>query len=296
MERYEDDYLERVFVARTSGWILSFTEQGHCYFLPVMDVPESSRASRGQSIYALLEGAERGDRIVSTIAVDDLTAEDRVLVFLSRGGLIKRTALADFGNPRSGGIIAAGLRKGDRIMEVTLSDGLAEIMLLSSGGRAIRFAENEVPVVGRTAQGVKGIGLKGSEEVVGMVMVRREATVLTVTEDALGKRTSVSEFPLQKRGGMGNLVTSSGGSGGKVVAALEVLDTDEVMLVTSGGQVARVAAGSIPAQGRRTQGRQLVKLAKDDRVVEVTRSQEEGGAPAPEPLGGPDGQLDLLGG
>ncbi len=296
MERYEDDYLERVFVARTSGWILSFTEQGHCHFLPVMDVPESSRASRGQSVYALLEGAERHDRIVSTIAVDDLTAEDRVLVFLTRGGLVKRTALSDFANPRSGGVIAAGLRKGDRIMEVALSDGLAEIMLLSTGGRAIRFAEAEVPVVGRTAQGVKGIGLKGSEEVAGMVMVRREATVLTVTEGALGKRTSVSEFPLQKRGGIGNLVTPSGGSTGKVVAALEVLDTDEVMLVTSGGRVARVRADSIPAQGRRTQGRKLVKLGPGDRVVEVTRSQEEGGAPAAEPLGGADGQLDLLGG
>jgi DNA gyrase subunit A len=294
MERYEDDYLERVFVARTSGWILSFTEQGQCYFLPVMDVPESARASRGQSIYALLEGADRSDRIVSTIAVDDLTAEGRVLVFLSRGGLMKRTALAEFANPRSGGVIAAGLRKGDRIHEVALSDGLAEVMLLSSGGRAIRFAEGEVPVVGRTAQGVKGMGLKGSEEVVGMVMVRREATVLTVSEDAMGKRTSVSEFPLQKRGGMGNLVTPSAGAAGRIVAALEVLDTDEVMLVTAGGQVSRVAAESIPAQGRRTQGRKLVKLASGDRVVEVTRSQEEGGAPAGEPLGGGDGQLNLL--
>jgi DNA gyrase subunit A len=294
MERYEDDYLERVFVARTSGWILSFTERGQCYFLPVLDVPESARASRGQSIYALLEGADRTDRIVSTIPVDDLEAAGRVLVFLSRGGLLKRTELAEFANPRSGGVIAAGLRKGDRILEVALSDGLAEIMLLSSGGRAIRFAESDVPVVGRTAQGVKGMALKGSEAVVGMVMVRREATVLTVGENAMGKRTSVSEFPLQRRGGMGNLVTSTGGSAGKVVAALEVLDSDEIMLVTAGGRVSRVEAASIPAQGRRTQGRRLMKLAAGDRVVEVTRSQEGGGAPAAEPLAGGDGQLDLL--
>jgi DNA gyrase subunit A len=294
MERYEDDYLERVFVARTSGWILSFTERGQCYFLPVLDVPESARASRGQSIYALLEGADRTDRIVSTIPVDDLEAAGRVLVFLSRGGLLKRTELAEFANPRSGGVIAAGLRKGDRILEVALSDGLAEIMLLSSGGRAIRVAESDVPVVGRTAQGVKGMALKGSEAVVGMVMVRREATVLTVGENAMGKRTSVSEFPLQRRGGMGNLVTSTGGSAGKVVAALEVLDSDEIMLVTAGGRVSRVEAASIPAQGRRTQGRRLMKLAAGDRVVEVTRSQEGGGAPAAEPLAGGDGQLDLL--
>ncbi|MCG6987774.1 MAG: DNA gyrase subunit A [Gemmatimonadetes bacterium] len=295
MERYEDDYLERVFVARTSGWILSFTERGQCYFLPVLDVPESARASRGQSIYALLEGADRTDRIVSTIPVDDLEAAGRVLVFLSRGGLLKRTELAEFANPRAGGVIAAGLKKGDRILEVALSDGLAEVMLLSSGGRAIRFAESDVPVVGRTAQGVKGIALKSSEAVVGMVMVRREATVLTVGENAMGKRTSVSEFPLQRRGGMGNLVTPTGGSAGKVVAALEVLDSDEIMLVTAGGRVSRVEAASIPAQGRRTQGRRLMKLAAGDRVVEVTRSQEGGGAPAAEPLAGGDGQLDLLG-
>jgi DNA gyrase subunit A len=295
MERYEDDYLERVFVARTSGWILSFTEQGQCFFLPVMDVPESARASRGQSIYALLDGADRRDPIVSMIAVDDLGARGRVLLFLSRGGVVKRTDLSDFSNPRTGGIIAAGLKKGDRIMEVALSDGLAEIMLLSSAGRAIRFAEADIPVVGRTAQGVKGIGLKGSEEVVGMVLVRREASVLTVGEDAVGKRTAVSEFPLQKRGGMGNLVTASGGSGARLVAALEVLDADEVMLVTAGGQVSRVDASSIPVQGRRTQGRRLVKLVSGDRVVEVTRSQEGGGAPAADPLAVSDGQLDLLG-
>jgi DNA gyrase subunit A len=230
------------------------------------------------------------------IAIDDLGAQDRVLLFLSRGGVVKRTDLSDFSNPRAGGIIAAGLKKGDRILEVALSDGLAEVMLLSSAGRAIRFAEDEIPVVGRTAQGVRGIGLKGSEEVVGMVLVRREASVLTVGEDAVGKRTAVSEFPLQKRGGMGNLVTASGGGGAKLVAALEVLDADEIMLVTAGGQVGRVEASSIPVQGRRTQGRRLVKLVPGDRVVEVTRSQEGGGAPAPDPLAGSDGQLDLLGG
>ncbi|MCG6957688.1 MAG: DNA gyrase subunit A [Gemmatimonadetes bacterium] len=295
MERYEDDYLERVFVARTAGWILSFTEQGQCFFLPVMDVPESARASRGQSIYALVDGADRRDPIVSMIAIDDLGAQARVLLFLSRGGVVKRTDLSDFSNPRAGGIIAAGLKKGDRILEVALSDGLAEVMLLSSAGRAIRFAEDEIPVVGRTAQGVKGIGLKGSEEVVGMVLVRREASVLTVGEDAMGKRTAVSEFPLQKRGGMGNLVTASGGGGARLVAALEVLDADEVMLVTAGGQVSRVEASSIPVRGRRTQGRKLVKLVAGDRVVEVTRSQEGGGAPAADPLAGSDGQLDLLG-
>jgi DNA gyrase subunit A len=294
MERYEDDYLERVFVARTRGWILAFTEQGHCYFLPVLDVPESARASRGQSVYALLGSAGRQDRIVAMIPVDDLATPDRYLVFLSRKGLMKRTPLGDFGNPRAGGVIAAGVRDGDQIMNVALSDGLAEVMLLSASGRAIRFAEAEVPSVGRTAQGVKGIGLKDPDEVVGMILVRRDANLLTVTEEAMAKRVPVSEFPLQKRGGMGNLVSSAGG-GSKMVAALEVLDADEVMLISAAGRVTQVSTDMIPVQGRRTHGRRIAKLPPGDRVVEVTRTQSGGGAPAAPSFEEEGSQLDLLG-
>jgi DNA gyrase subunit A len=297
MERYEDDYLEQIFVARTQGWILAFTEQGHCHFLPVLDVPESARSSRGQSVYALIEGADRKDRIVSMIAVDDLEQEERWLVFLSRQGVVKRTLLSDFSNPRAGGVKAAGVKKGDEIMDVALSDGTAEVMLLSRGGRAIRFAEDQISVVGRTAQGVKGMSLKGDDEVAGMLMIRRDATVLTVSEDGMGKRTPISEFPLQNRGGMGNLAVPSGGKNAPIVAALEVLEADEVMIVTAGGQVTRAAADSVPVQGRRTQGKRMAPVEKGDRVVEVTRAQGRGGAPARDPVGGDDGegQLDLLG-
>ncbi|MGB1657580.1 MAG: DNA gyrase subunit A [Longimicrobiales bacterium] len=293
MERYEDDYLEQLFVARTQGWILAFTEQGHCHFLPVLDVPESARASRGQSVYALLDGADRKDRIVSMIAVEDLVAEDRYLVFLSRKGVMKRTPLAEFSNPRSGGVKAAGVKAGDGVMDVTLSDGTAEIMLLSRGGRAIRFPEDQVSIVGRTAQGVKGMSLKGEDEVAGMLMIRRDATVLMVSEDGLGKRTPISDFPLQNRGGMGNLAVPGGERNAPIVAALEVLEADEVMIVTAGGSVTRTAADSVPIQGRRTAGRRMADVPAGDRVVEVTRAQGRGGAPA-EALPSEDGQLDLL--
>jgi DNA gyrase subunit A len=295
MERYEDDYLERIFVARTSGWILAFTEGGHCHFLPVMDVPESARASRGQSVYALLEGADRSDRIVSTIAVDDLGAEGRFLVFVSRQGVIKRTPIVDFSNPRSGGVKAAGVKKGDGILDVTMSDGSAEVMLLSRQGRAIRFPEEEVSVVGRTAQGVKGMGLRGKDEVVGMVLIRRDSAVLTVSEDGLARRTAVSDFPLQKRGGLGTLAVSSGEKVSPIVCALEVVEADEVMVVTAGGKVSRAAADAVPIQGRRTQGKRLVELAKGDRVVEVTRAEGRGGAPARDTAGGDEqAELELL--
>ena len=298
MERYEDDYLERIFVARTQGWILCFTAGGHCHFLSVLDIPESSRASRGQSVYALIEGADRGDRIVSMIAMDDLGTQGRFLVFLSRGGVIKRTSLSEFSNPRAGGVKAAGVRKGDAILDVALTGGSADVMLLSRGGRAIRFPEDDVSVVGRTAQGVKGMSLQGDDEVVGMLLVRRDATVLTVSEDGLGKRTPVSEFPLQKRGGLGTLAVPSGGAASPVVAAIEVLEADEVMVVTAAGRVARAAVGSVPVQGRRTQGRRMIPVERGDRVVEVTRAEGSGGAPARERVAGEDdgeGQLDLLG-
>ena len=294
MERYEDDYLERVFVARTQGWILMFTENGHCYFLPVFDVPESARASRGQSVYSLLEGAERKDRIIAMIPIDDLSIADRYLVFLSKLGLVKRTSISEFSRPRVGGVKAAGLREGDTILDVALSDGTAEVMLLSRSGRAIRFPEDDISIVGRTAQGVKGMTLK-DDEVVGMLLIRRDSTVLTVNEDGIGKRTEVSEFPLQKRGGLGTLAIPSGDEGSPIVSVLEVMEADEVMIITAGGQVSRAAADSVLVQGRRTQGKAIVTVSSGDRVVEVTRAEGRGGGPARDLTGvNVEGQLDLL--
>jgi len=294
MERYEDDYLERVFVARTQGWILAFTENGQGYFLPVLDVPESARASRGQSVYSLLEGAGRKDRIVAMIPIDDLSVADRYFVFLSKLGLVKRTSISEFSRPRVGGVKAAGLKKDDTILDVALSDGTAEVMLLSRSGRAIRFPEDEISIVGRNAQGVKGMTLK-DDEVVGMLLIRRDSTVLTVNEDGIGKRTEVSEFPLQKRGGLGTLAIPSGDEGSPIVSVLEVMEADEVMVVTAGGQVSRAAADSVPVQGRRTQGKAIVTVTSGDRVVEVTRAEGRGGGPARDLTRvDAEGQLDLL--
>ena len=306
MERFENDYLERIFVARTQSWLLAFTENGHLHFLPVLDVPEGGRASRGQSIYALTQ-ADRSDAIVTMLAPDDLTVEHFV-VFLTKNGLMKRTKLSDFANPRSGGVIAAGLKAGDRIMDVRLSDGEGEVMLITKAGRAIRFPESDLSVLGRTAQGVKGIDLKGDDSVVGMLLIRRDAWVLSVTEDGKGKRTEVSDFPLQKRGGLGTMAVPTGDAtvpgaarGPVLVSALEVLEGDEVMVVMASGQVTRFRADEVRAQGRRTQGRPLVRPAADDRVVEVTRAYSENVGAKSEVQAGNEGnegrvgQLDLLG-
>ncbi|RMH17605.1 MAG: DNA gyrase subunit A [Gemmatimonadetes bacterium] len=301
MEKYDEDYLERVFVARTQGWLLCFTAGGHVYHLPVLDVPEGSRASRGQSVYSLTQ-ADRKDPIVSVVPVDDLE-QDRVLVFATERGLVKRTSLSEFANPRAGGVKAAGVREGDRIVDVTLSDGSAEVVLISSAGRAIRFAESEVSLMGRTAQGVRGIDLRDDARVVGVLLLRRDAWVLTVTEQGYAKRTPVGEFPLQKRGGLGTLAGPSSGEGGALVSALEVLDGDEVMIVAASGQVTRVAVDDVPEQGRRTVGSRLMKVGSGDRVVEVTRAHRSGArqdaaetaVAASEEGGAGLRQLDLLG-
>jgi len=299
MEKHQEDYIERLFVARMSGWILALTEQGHCHFLPVGDLPESGRSSRGQSVYSLLQGAERGDRIVAMVPVDDL-GQDRTLVFVTEKGVAKRTPLSHFSNPRSGGIIAAGVKKGDRIIEVVLSSGGAEVMILSRQGRAIRFSESDIPELGRTAQGVKGMDLQNGDTAVGMLLIRRDADVLTVSEDGMGKRTPVAEFPLQRRGGRGNLATPAGEDARPLVAAMEVVEGDEVMLVTVGGQVTRVVADDVPVQGRRTKGDRLLRLGEGDRLVEVTRAAgstrgEGASRRSPAALGRGEGQSDLFG-
>ncbi len=301
MDRYDEDYLERVFVARTKGWILAFTRGGHAHFLPVLDVPEGSRASRGQSIYALM-GASRGDPIVSVVPVDDLE-EDRVLIFLTRGGLMKRVKLQEFSNPRAGGIIASGVKKGDEIFDVVLSDGKAEVLVFSREGRAIRFPEDQISVLGRTAQGMKGMGLRGEDAVVGMLLVRRDAQVLTVTETGIGRRTPVDEFPLQNRGGLGNLALPAGEEAGALISALEVVGEEEVMVVSAGGKVVRVKAREVPVQHRRSKGKRIVGLAAGDKVVEVTRASGGKGTTkngGPEPGGDGSGattreQMELLG-
>ncbi len=278
MENYENDWLEWVFTARTGGWLLAFTAGGRAHFLSVLDVPESARASRGQSIYALV-GAERDDRIVALVPVEELDAVGKILLFATRKGTVKRCLLSEFANPRAGGVIASGVREGDSIVEVVISDERAEVLLFSKAGRAIRFAERDVSVMGRTAQGVKGINLREDDEVVGVVLVRRDAAVLTMSETGWGKRTPLGEFPLQKRGGLGTLVVTAGAEVDPVVGALEVVPTDEVTIVTAAGAASRTSASKLPEQGRRSRGVQVPSLAEGDRIVEVARSiGEEHGA------------------
>ena len=279
MERYPDDYLERLFVARTQGWILAFTEGGHLYSVSVADVPEGGPASRGQSVYALTKG-NRTDPLAALLQVDSMTPDGN-LVFVTERGTVKRTRLSEFANRRTAGLAASRVRPGDRIVTVMLSEGGADIMLITRQGRAIRFAEGQVPVMGRAAFGVKGIRLRDDDVVVSALLIRREGTVLAVAERGWGRRTDVHDYPLRKRGGLGVLMPAPGGGKGRLIGAIEVLDQDAVMLVTAGGQITQVVAGSVPVTTKTVRGTRLTRVAVGDRVVKVTRSQG-GGSPGGE--------------
>ena len=276
MARYPDDYLERLFVARTQGWILAFTEGGHVHFLGVADVPESGLASRGQSLYSLTAGS-RADPFTALLQVDTMTGEGQV-VFVTERGTVKRTRLSEFSNPRSAGLAASRVRPGDRIVTVMLSEGGADVMLATRHGRAIRFAEGQVPVVGRTAFGVKGIGLRGDDLVVSALLIRREGTVLAVSDQGWGRRTDVNGYPRQRRGGLGVVMRAPGDGEGSLIGAIEVLDQDAVMLVTAAGRITQVVAGDVPVTGKAARGTRLAEVEVGDRVVRVTRSQG-GGSP-----------------
>ena len=285
MEQFRGDYLEAVSVARTRGWLLSFTSKGHVHFLKVENIPEGSRASRGKSIWALL-GVDGRHRIVATLSIDDL-GEDRYLTFATRGGLLKRTRLGEFSNPKAGGIIAMRVRPADGMLDVKSTHGDTEFLLVSRNGRAIRFPERDVPVVGRVALGVKGIGLQGGDEVIALVVAVREASILMVADSGAGKRTPISEFPLQRRGGLGALVAPMTGDRTSLVAAMEALDDDKVVLISAGGLLTGLGAGEVPVQRRNSRARAVVALAPGDRIVEVTRLHGE--VPAQ------GAQFDLLG-
>ncbi len=269
MERYRGDYLETVVVARTQGWLLSFTSKGKVYFLRVEEVPEGSRAARGKSIWALL-GIDRRDPIVAIRPIEDLT-EDRYVAFVTRAGLAKRTRLNEYSNPTPAGIIAMRLRPDDTVLDVHDTSGDTEFLLVTRQGRALRFPEREVPVMGRVALGVKGIGLRGEDEVVAFIAAMREAPILLVNEQGAGKRTPLADFPIRKRSGLGVSAMATRDCAHGIVGALEGLDDDRVVLLSAGGVPTGATVGSVALKPRTAPAQRVVSPGVGDRIVGVTR-------------------------
>jgi DNA gyrase subunit A len=294
MEKYEDDFLEHVFIASTHDVVLVITTTGQAYEVPVLDLPEGGRASRGRALGQLL-GFDAGAGIAALLPITEYQ-DNLELIFLTRSGLVKRTRLSEFANIRAGGIIAINLRDDDALLDVRLSGGANDVVLATAGGRAIRFPETEIPQVGRAAQGVIGVRMKKGDAVVGMVVVRRDATLACVTSGGFVKRTPIGEFRVQGRGGQGTVALSVSERTGPLVAAKELLEGDELMLITAGGVAMRLRATEIPVQGRATQGKALARVPVGDRVVDVSRVASERDSPKPPAPADPadGGQLELV--
>jgi len=262
----EGDFVENLFIASTHDYILFFTDMGKVYWQKVYDIPNASRIARGRAIVNLLELA-KDENVTSTIPVRKF--DDRQLVMATKNGIIKKTVLSSFGRPKKGGIISIRLDDGDKLIGVKLTQGGQEIVLGTENGKAIRFSEDDVRCMGRATRGVKGIGLKGDDKVKGIVVVDKNATLLTVCENGFGKRTDYSEYSVQRRSGQGVINIKTSDRNGKVVALMNVSDDNELMMMTAKGMIIRAAINTIRSIGRNTQGVKLISLKTGDKVVSV---------------------------
>ncbi|NQU73589.1 MAG: DNA gyrase subunit A [Candidatus Omnitrophica bacterium] len=265
----EEDFVEHLFIASTHDFLLFFTNKGRVHWVKVHEIPQTSRQARGKAIINLLQLVP-GETISAYIPVREFK-EGSYLVMTTKSGLIKKTELSAFSNPRKGGIIALTLTEDDELIGVKLTDGHKELFLATRDGKAIRFSEDDVRDMGRAAKGVHGIRVGKKDVVIAVEVVEKDATLLTVTENGFGKRTDFSEYRQQSRGGKGIINIKTTKNNGQVVGAKSVTDKDEFMLITEKGMIVRCAIKDIRATGRSTQGVRLMKLGSADKIATVAR-------------------------
>jgi DNA gyrase subunit A len=281
----DEDFVEHLFTASAHDYLLFFTDHGQCYWLRVYQVPEGSRTAKGRSIRNLIQIAH-DDRIRAVLAVkkEDFRSDDflngHFVLMATREGLVKKTPLAAFRRPLASGIIAIDIVEGDQLIEAHLTDGDTEVIVGSSGGRAIRFHETDVRAMGRKSRGVRGIRLPEGQSVVGMLTLRRDgAQVLTISANGYGKRTDVDEYRVQGRGGQGILAMKTTPKTAELVALKSVLATDELMIATEAGLMIRMAVTDISTYSRNTQGVRVINLKANDAIADVARMVAEEDAP-----------------
>ncbi len=266
----DEDFVEHLFIANTHNYMLFFTDKGKCYWLKVYDIPQGGRATRGRAVVNLI-GCEPGEQVKAFVSVKDFD-DDRFIVMATQNGIVKKTVLSAYGNPRKGGIYAIEIRDGDELIEARITNGEYDILLGTHEGKSIRFPENNIRPSGRKTMGVKGITL-GSENdrVIGMLVVRREGTILVATEKGMGKRTDVIQYRTQNRGGKGVMTMRCTDKTGKMVKIMEVVDSDDLIVITDSGVLMRQSVGAIRTIGRVTQGVKLVKLDEGASISSITR-------------------------
>ena len=266
----EEDFVEHLFIANTHNYMLFFTDKGKCYWLKVYDIPQGGRAARGRAVVNLI-GCEPGERVEAFVSVKEFD-DEHYIVMSTQNGIVKKTVLSAYGKPRKGGIYAIDIRDGDKLIEARITNGEHDILLGTHEGKSIRFSEANIRPSGRKTMGVKGIKLSSTEDyVVGMLVVRREGTILVATEKGYGKRTEVLQYRTQTRGGKGVLTMRCTDKTGKMVKIMEVVDSDDLIVITDSGVLMRQPVGAIRTIGRVTQGVRLVKLDKGTNISSITR-------------------------
>lgn len=280
MKTREEDFVEHLFSASTHSYILFFTNRGKCYWLKVWEIPEAGRTARGKAVVNLLQ-LDQGESIAAFLPIRTFDDEHHILM-VTRGGLVKKTVLSAYGNPRRNGIVALNILEGDALIEALLTDGDNDIVIASRNGQAVRFHESDVRTMGRGAQGVRGIRLGEGDRVVGMLASDRDTTLLSVTENGYGKRTDIENYRLTRRHskGVSNIRTSE--RNGPVVSIHAVSDEDELMIITTNGLIIRLPVRDLRPIGRNTQGVRLINLGEGDRVIDVSRITPSGEEDDPE--------------
>lgn len=273
----EEDFIEHMFVASTHHYIMFFTDKGKCYWLKVHEIPEGGRAAKGRSILNLIE-KDKEEKITAFVTVKEFT-DDKFIVMATEQGTVKKTVLSAYSNIRRGGINAINLAAGDRLIEAKLSEGKNDIIIGTKGGMAIRFNEKDVRDMGRTATGVRGVRLGKDDVVIGMIVVRNATTLMVVTEKGFGKRSEIEDYRLTKRGGKGVITVKTSERNGKLIAMKEVNDSDELVIITTGGMVIRQSVAELRVMGRNTQGVRLIRLNEGDDIADIARviPEEENG-------------------
>lgn len=273
----DDDFVEHLFIANTHNYMLFFTDRGKCYWLKVYDIPQGGRATRGRAVVNLI-GCEPGEKVEAFVSVKDFD-DQHYVVMATKNGIVKKTVLSAYGNPRKGGIYAIQIREGDKLIEARITNGEHDILLGTYEGKSIRFSERNIRASGRKTMGVKGITLSTKEDhVIGMLVVRREGTILVATKKGMGKRTDVSQYRTQTRGGKGVMTMRCTDKTGKMVNIMEVVDSDDLIVITDSGVLMRQSVGAIRTIGRVTQGVKLVKLDEGASISSITRVISEDSA------------------
>jgi len=290
----EEDFVEHLFIANTHNYMLFFTDLGKCYWLKVYDIPQGGRATRGRAIVNLI-GCAPGEKVEAFVSVKEFD-DNHYIVMATKKGTIKKTVLSAYGNPRKGGIYAIEIREDDKLIEARITNGENDILLGTFEGKSIRFSENDIRASGRKTMGVRGIRLSSQEDyVIGMLVVKREGTILVATQKGYGKRTDIIQYRTQTRGGKGVLTMRCTEKTGKMVSIMEVVDSDDLIVITDSGVLMRQPIAAIRTIGRVTQGVKLVKLDQGTIISSITRVISEEKATENEKKEEKDNQISIEG-